>query len=166
MHERLRHRSVHNHDGYRWLASTRSSVHATATTYYDHGVLLGKLLYVDGARYTRQRALFHMVEDFPKDMVTMIKHVPEGISRLRDKSRFFDPTTLASCKAVKRFPLVAIPAVSKMRFEHPFPYSQNTSDSSLCEHIQCEVSGCSWIPLSLMSTKRGRFVFRIESITS
>jgi len=122
--------------------------------------------HVDGARYTRQRALFHMMEDFPKDMVTMIKHVPEGISRLRDKSRFFDPTTLASCKAVKRFPLVAIPAVSKMRFEHPFPYSQNTSDSSLCEHIQCEVSGCSWIPLSLMSTKRGRFVFRIESITS
>lgn len=84
--ERLLDRTVHSRDEYRRLTSVPCSVFATGVVNDDHGHPAGYPFGAYAVRSRCKRSPFHSIEDLRSAMLSRIKQVPEGESRLRNKS--------------------------------------------------------------------------------
>lgn len=70
--------------------------------------------------------LLHSLDDLGNAVLSKVKQVPEGKYGLGDKSSYFDPSTLPSCKPVIRSQIEAVAAMVDVRVQEAFPWKQKT----------------------------------------
>jgi hypothetical protein len=70
--------------------------------------------------------LLHSLDDLGNAVLSKVKQVPEGKYGLGDKSSYFDPSTLPSCKPVIRSQMEAVAAMIDVRVQEAFPWKQKT----------------------------------------
>ena len=75
---------------------------------------------------THKRMLLHSLDDLGNAVLSKVKQVPEGKYGLGDKSSYFDPSTLPSCKPVIRSQMEAVAAMIDVRVQEAFPWKQKT----------------------------------------
>jgi hypothetical protein len=92
--KRFLHHSVYGIDGYRRLASLRTSELSLEVASNDHGPLLGDRFGNHSAGYAWKRKMFHLIENSWHTMWLMMEKASEGKSRLEIQSSNVDASML------------------------------------------------------------------------
>jgi len=126
--ERLLHRSLHKVDGHRRLYSMPSYGFASGAMPYDHGLSSGEVFDEFSVRCVREHTLFPSREDSEHAILSMMEQVLKEKPSLEMRSRYFNPSTFASCKAVAHALLEAIAPMSEERVQVHCPSRQKRGE--------------------------------------
>jgi len=80
--------------------------------------------------HMRAYAVRYEREDLSNEELPAVAQVPEGTSRRKAMSRTLQLCTRDSCKLARHAPLDAMPGMTEVRVQDPFPYKQKGQGAS------------------------------------